>query len=520
MYAGIYIDSFICYDSRIAIRGQGKLMLGLFSAKSDHPLADAKEAKRLFADLAGKDASAALDDATILLESLQRDHLVPLDQRWQIVQQMDATLLAAARRYARDYAAATHASRNEELRQWRLGADYWSQLVAAYLGCLGEMPNASSKAREALKPELPLLYARALHALAATLKWQQFRYGPTAPDFWQVLGKTYLDAVAAKLAQKSAPLYPGAPASSPEREYLKALVFHASSLDSLLPQEIELAERLLDHLLPQFQFGDQERPDSVYWVDAATAQPPTRLAVKPPRTASLRYFSPGMALDAAYALKLQAEQAIPASLNLGNSYPGSMVVDVLDHLASYWSPVPPQRSHVRHRVKSRLTVVPSLAAAYRSLASGGGNDARAESWLVEDVSQGGMRASAQLTKDSRLGINTLLLMQPEGGSNWLLGVVRRFARDSEASAGLGIETLTKQPRALCVDSGGIQTEVILIDPWESSAQVRVALPATAWEDNIAMTFNDGGKAVKLFPDGQVQSGPDYLIGRYRVRVAE
>jgi len=35
-----------------------------------------------------------------------------------------------------------------------------------------------------------------------------------------------------------------------------------------------------------------------------------------------------------------------------------------------------------------------------------------------------------------------------------------------------------------------------------------------------MTFNDGGKAVKLFPDGQVQSGPDYLIGRYRVRVAE
>ncbi|MBX9849291.1 MAG: hypothetical protein K2X64_08350, partial [Rhodocyclaceae bacterium] len=149
-----------------------------------------------------------------------------------------------------------------------------------------------------------------------------------------------------------------------------------------------------------------------------------------------------------------------------------------------------------------------------------GDNASAESWVVEDVSQGGIGAQAQLTRDSRLSINTLLVMQPEGGNNWLLGIVRRFARDTESSATLGIETLAKQPRALCVDSGGIQTEIILVDPWETSAQVRVVLPATAWEDNIAMTFNDQGKSVKLFPDGQVQSGPDYLIGRYRVRVAE
>lgn len=494
-------------------------MLGLFAAKSDHPLADAKEAKRLFAELAGKDAAPALDDATILLESLHQDHLIGLEQRWSILQQMDATVVASARRFARDYAAAVHTSRNEEMRQWHLGYDYWNQLVVSYLSCLSELPSTASKVRDALKPELPLLYGRTLHALSTALKWLQFRYGPTGADFWQTLGKTYLDCAAAKLTQKQVVLYPDAAFTTPEREYLKALAFHASSMDSLLPQEIELGERLLDHLLPQFQFGDHERPDSVYWVDASTSQPPTRMAVKPPPAPSLRYFSPGAALDAAYAFKVQAEQGIPAGLKLGTNYPASMVIDVLDHLASYWSPIPPQRSHVRHRVKSRMGVVSALASSYRCLAANG--DARvAESWLVEDVSQGGLRATAALSKDSRLAINTLLLMQPEGGNNWLLGVVRRFSRESETSASLGIETLTKQPRALCVDSGGIQTEVILIDPWESSAQVRVALPATAWEDNIAMTFNDEGKSVKLFPDGQVQSGPDYLIGRYRVRVAE
>lgn len=494
-------------------------MLGLFSAKSDHPLTDAKEARRLFADLAGKEPEFALDDATILLESLHRDQLVELDQRCDIIQQMDATIVAAARRFARDYAAAVPTSRNEEMRQWRLGAEYWSQLAQSYASCLTELPTASAKIRDALKPALPLLYARALHAHTAVLKWQQFRYGPITAEFWLEAGKIYLAAVAAGVVQKSVSLYANAPLTTPEREYLKSLAFQASSMDSLLPQEIELAERLLDHLLPQFVFGNQERPDSVYWVDALKPQPPKRLAIKPPAAPSLRYFSPGLALDAAYALKTQAEQATPASLNLGNSYPAEMVVDVLDHLATYWSPIPPQRSHVRHRVKSRMTIMSGLAQAYRCLA-GSGDNASAESWVVEDVSQGGIGAQAQLMRDSRLSVNTLLVMQPEGGSNWLLGIVRRFARDTESTATLGIETLAKQPRALCVDSGGIQTEIILVDPWETSAQVRLVLPAAAWEDNIAMTFNDQGKAVKLFPDGQVQSGPDYLIGRYRVRVAE
>jgi hypothetical protein len=35
-----------------------------------------------------------------------------------------------------------------------------------------------------------------------------------------------------------------------------------------------------------------------------------------------------------------------------------------------------------------------------------------------------------------------------------------------------------------------------------------------------MTFQANGKSVKLVPDAQIQSGPDYLIGRYKVRVAE
>jgi hypothetical protein len=38
--------------------------------------------------------------------------------------------------------------------------------------------------------------------------------------------------------------------TSPVQEYQKVMVFQAASLDSLLPVEIEMAERLIAHFLP------------------------------------------------------------------------------------------------------------------------------------------------------------------------------------------------------------------------------------------------------------------------------
>ena len=84
-------------------------------------------------------------------------------------------------------------------------------------------------------------------ALGAKLKWQKYRYGPPRGDLWQRLGQAYLAAEREKVATRAVELYPGLPGfSSPEAEYVKVLVFHASSLDSLLPLEIELAERLIE----------------------------------------------------------------------------------------------------------------------------------------------------------------------------------------------------------------------------------------------------------------------------------
>lgn len=494
-------------------------MLGFFAAKSDHPLADPKESKRIYADLAEADVADAMDDAATLLESLAVDHLVTLEQRVGILLQLDTAAQPAAFRFSRVYAAGEYASRNEELKQWRLGYAYWSQLAEGYAQCVRELV-ANPKTREAVKSDLTLLLVRALHAQSVSLKWQQFRYGPLDDGFWQHAGEVYLNACTLKLHASTVACYTQQPTISPERMYLKLLAFYASSMDSLLPLEIEMADKVLDDLLPQFQLSWQEASDSVYWIDAAQNVPPTRLAVKPAPAATVRYFNPGKAVATAQKLRSEISDTLPSRFNLGPAFTSAMLIEVLDHLAMYWSPIPPQRSHPRHRVKSRTAVLTGLGEAYKRLLIGASDDdVSIASWIVEDVSQGGLRAHATMN-GMRLSVNSLLLMRPEGGNNWLLGVIRRLAKDTENSGSIGVETLSKQPLAMNVDSGGIRTEVVLLDPWETSAQVRVALPAKAWEDNIPMVFEANGRPVKLVPDAQVQAGPDYLIGKYRVRVSE
>ena len=62
-------------------------MLGLFSAKSGHPLADAKEARRVLNELAVRDAAPALDEVAGWLESVAGDELLRLSDRLSLILQ-------------------------------------------------------------------------------------------------------------------------------------------------------------------------------------------------------------------------------------------------------------------------------------------------------------------------------------------------------------------------------------------------------------------------------------------------
>lgn len=492
-------------------------MLGFFSSKPDHPLADPKEAKRVFDALPGREPAGALDEATALLESLTAVEDFKPEQRLALILQLDEAAIVPARRLGREYVSA-RLTKLQERALWTTNRDYWATLIAALEDSLRRF-DAKEKGAEAMKPALPMLYARLLHAARQRLKWEQFRYGPVDNTLWQLMGRIYLAAAGTRLADRKLELYPGGGGTTTaEGEYLKALVFHASSMDNLLPVEIELAEYLIAHFLPRFVLTAEVRPDNVYWVDAAKPMAPARLARSPEPSPTLRFFNSIPAAEAIEQLRLRAgrDGRVPAEINLGGQYSPEAVLPVLNHLAMCWSPKPPMRTHARHRVKSRLTVIHGIAALHRQMLDGG-SCTECEAWVVDDVSQGGMGVKVALGANDWIRIGTLIGLQPEGGGNWLVGMVRRFARDSESAGSVGIETLSKSPRAIVADAGGLRTEGILLDAPQQGEPVRVALPAAAWEDGVSLLFSLDGAQVRLFPELALETSPDVVIGHYLVQ---
>jgi hypothetical protein len=493
-------------------------MLSMLSTKPDHPLADAKESRRIISELVGREAASALDEVSAWLESLVvADDLNPA-LRLDLILRLDEAAYPHSRKLGRDYLNSPRLGRAQEFRLWRANRYFWAQLAHAYERCLAQH-EAKVKGSDGLKPLLTQLYARLLHAYSALLKWDQFRYGPIDPEIWAASGKAYLGADQDRMAQKRLPLYPGGAETTAEAEYLKTLLLGASSMDTLLPLEIEIAERLIVHFLPHFVFTAEARPDNVYWVDAGKPLPPTRLAKLPEIAPTLRFFSAGKALEAIGQLRatMQANGEIPAEINLSGHYSARIVLPVLEHLAGYWAPKPPMRSHPRHHVKSRMVVVDGLPPLHSRLAGRLAEDDGEESWIVEDVSQGGMGANVHTGANDWIRIGTLVGMQPEGGSNWLVGVIRRYVRESPTQGSVGIETLSKSPRAIVADSNGLRCDAVLL---ESSLhvgdEVRVVMPSAAWEENVALLFEFEGRRVRLQPIVMAESGVDFVLGRYGV----
>jgi hypothetical protein len=500
---------------------------GLFSQKAEHPLADPRELKKIVGALSKDNAFKSLDEIAGWLESLQAADDIPVDRFHEAVRLLEEAALPHLKRLTKDYLHAARLSRTEEKRLWSINYGFWTLLAGAYERCLAEMA-AKPRVAEQLKMVLPAICARLIAALAAILKWEQFHYGPSAGLLWQRLGRALLRAEEAGVASKAVPFGQQAGLSSAQQEYLKAMVFQAASMDSLLPLEIELAERLIAHFLPQFVFTAEAVHDSVYWVDLTLAQAPQRLARMPEQVLpTLRFFKPGPAHAALESLltTLQRGGDIPPEINFGGQYYPKTVIPVLRHLATYLAPIPPQRKHDRHRVKHRVAVLNGLVNAFVAFSGEfGGRPAglQIESWVVENVSRGGFGAVVSDIPADWLKVGALLALQPEGGENWLVGIVRRYHRAAENDARVGIETLARQAVAVELRQrtassyaavGGVPALLVL----EGSApgEVRVVLPPMTFDLRESLEYTAGGKRHLLTPVALVEQTADFELGRYR-----
>ncbi len=502
-------------------------MISLFgNKKPDHPMSGMKEAKKLLEELPTGDAFKCADELGNWLESVVNAEGFKPEYRAQLIQLLDETAQTHLRKLTRDYMVSPRLAKHQEIRLWTALHDYWKHAAAAYVSCI-DLFAAGAKGADALKGSMPLLLTRALRALAAQMKWMYVRYGPMDASVWGVIAKVFAFAEQRKLAQSAVAVYPGIPGeSTAEQEFLKAVMLSASSPDSLLPLEMELCERLIAHLCAAFTLRLDLQPDIAYWIDLATSQAPLRLARPPQHAPTLRFFAAGKALDDLEDLTrtVKASGAVPPQVNLGGSYPVETVMDVLNHLALYWSPKPPERKHQRHRVKSRLNVTYGYQGVLAVLGDAGAQEgAVTETWIVENVSAGGFGAGIPEIKGDWLKIGCLLGLQPEGGDNWVLGVIRRLQRDASHKGAVGIQTIAKSAQLVQLSTGaaaGAVTGILLSDGNDSPGEARLLLRAGSFAPGQNLEYRKGELTCLLMPQGVVNSGEEYEVVKFREMIRD
>jgi hypothetical protein len=500
--------------------------------KSDHPMADAGEARKILDAIPVADPFKALEDLSHWLESVRTWEGFRPEHRAQLAQWVDDAAQLHLRKLERDYLSSPRLSKFQEHRLWAAIREWYRQSAIAFATCIDAYATRQ-KGWEDLKHGMPLLTVRALRAFAAQMKWQYVRYSPPDNSLWGLIARIYALAENREYAQTKVAAYPGVLGeTSSEQEFLKTAMMAASSPASLLPVEIELAERLIAHFAGSFKLALEYHPDIAYWIDLATSQPPLRLARPPLPAPTLRFLAAGGALKELGQLirTVKSTRAVPSELGLGGNFEPEVVLDVFDHLALCWSPKPPERKTPRHRVKSRLAATHGFDGVLAALATSGEvqfEQNKVESWIVENVSAGGFGASVPQIQGEWLKIGCLVGLRPEGGTNWVIGVVRRFHRESPQQGTVGIQTLARAalPVKVGLQSGqpgtsGNAETAILLNPADSAPEAQLLLRAGVLVAGRNLELERNGKLHLLMPTGARERGEDYELVRFRQMIRD
>ncbi len=504
-------------------------MIGLFGgAKPDHPMADPAEARRILEALPARDPFKALEELSHWMESVAAaEGFRPLE-RVQRLLLVDEAAQPRVRRLARDYLAATRPSRYMENRLWSAIHEYHRQ-AGWGLARAVDLFAQGARGTDAARAMLPVLLVRAVRNLAQLIKWMHLRYGPIDPAAWGTLNGVYGFAEARQLAQAPAAIYPGAAGqSSPRLEFLKAAMFSAASPDGLLPAEAEVVERLIGELAPRLALERAAAPGLPYWVDLARPMAPQRVQTAPAPGPGLRFLGPGATLGELEALadRIRGTGQVPASLGMTGNESAETVLQAIAHLGTCWSSQPPERKAKRHAVKSRISVVHGYDGLIGALGAGGTLDfggSGGESWIVENVSAGGFGAVVPQLKGDWLRVGVLLALQPEGGSNWVVGLVRRVHKTSAREAQVGIQSLSKAPllAQFSVSGAGAASEQgVLLRDAAAPGETRIVMRPGVYAPVQNLEADHAGRRHIYMPQGVAERGEDYEIARYREMIRE
>jgi hypothetical protein len=503
--------------------------------KPDHPMADAKQAKKLIAELPANDAAKALEEVTFWLDSIVRTEGFKLDYRYELFDWLDQAAKNHHRKLNQEYLATDRQEKFRENKLWTTVFEFWKMLSQAYGQCVEQFQSGASGAG-AIKKDLPTIIARALRALTLQLKWILLHYGPIDDRMWSDLGRLYLFAEAKGMTTAPVEIYPGAHGQGTvQNEFLKALMLGVSSTDGLTPLKQEIAERTVAHFGELYTLQPKPAPGCNYFFDLSMRKPAARVQKSIEPNKMTRYFGAGKALPALERLmqEIKVKDGMPSHVNLGGTYDLDLIQSVMQHLALYWSDHPPARGSERRKIATRLTVVHGFRQVVKSVAPADDETSldfqakdSGESWIVENVSEGGFGAIIPQVKGDWIKVGSLLGVQTETAQFWGAGVVRRMARDEYQQRRVGIQLLSKAVIPVKLSPAGSVSSfnatrggdpaLLLSTTPDKNSEIALLLRAGSFTPGQGLEMNVRGKPYYLMPSKLVEGGDDFDWAKFRI----
>jgi len=476
-------------------------------------------------DLRGADPVTALVELGARLEAAGGDPGAR-SAALAVIQDASAAPVAALLAQYLVNPAGTHAAREAV---WKSLVGFQLRLAQALCASAGAQLTAASA-------------ARALSACRILAKLHLVHYAAVPGRLWHVAYT--LHAGAEKAGFATTPVHAQSDPrtmTTVEQELLRLLMLQVSAPDMLAPDEIEVADRIVERLGAEFTLRQPGVSDNPFCFEPASEFAPRRTKGRQP-AASTRYFGPGMGYASLERIGKQPGAARPEDFRpFGKDIAPRAQLNTVQHLLTFWRVDCPYAPPAHEPATGTLWVVHGYGEVWSdlsrtrqggelSLAATSPNVPRpVERWQLRGA--GGSELAADVPQESRTWVKCgglVGLALRDGAEHWV-GMVRRLHARPDGGLQADIALLSRAPRAQMLrevlekgedraytDASAKQFGIksvrglILADGAEPGQPANFALPPEAWMPGRVFELEKDSELHYLRGLQLVRRGDDYV----------
>ena len=316
-----------------------------------------------------------------------------------------------------------------------------------------------------------------------------------------------------------------------EHELLRLLMLHVSAPDRLAPEEVELADRIVERLGAEFTLRQPGVADNPFCFEPGSESGPRRAKDGPP-AATARYFGPGMAYESLQ--RFGKDTAAGAQLN------------AMEHLLALWRGDAAEAAPALEPATGTVRVLHGYAEVWSdlsrtrnggelSLAATSPNVPRpAETWNLRGI--GASELVVEVPQERRASVKSggLVGLLRDGSEHWV-GMIRRLQVRPDGGLHANIAVLCRAPEARTLrqlfNKGedrpyteaaskqfGMSSVRALILAAEAGQPVNLLLPPERWAAGRVLELEKDSELHYLRGVQVVRRGDDYVLATFE-RVA-